>query len=441
MQKAYIVVDLGFGDSGKGKIVDHLAHTKDVDLVVRYNGGAQCAHNVEHIDGRHHSFAQFGAASFFPQVRTFFSKYAYFNPLTLAVEEAKLQSKGVKNLYSRFYVHEDTLVTTPYHRALNRLKEISRGALNKHGSCGMGIGETVALSLAEPQLAMRVKDLAAGPHYAAIQLDDIRKVLFNQVEPLLGSLPASDLVNLELSTFKVDPKDIIVRMQAVLKQIHVVNNEKVIELFNLSKNVAFEGAQGVLLDQDYGFHPYTTWSDTTSRNAHAIIHDLGLYHHIKTEEIGVVRAYTTRHGAGPFVAESEDVARLVEDIHNPHNIWQEHMRFGWFDNIALNYAHDVNKGVDYLAVTHVDWLQTVKEWRHVVSYDFGSGRELSMLPTLKFPNLQMLEERTQGLQSARPVFSSAYTKEEDMLDKLGGLLYTNIGIISRGRNTLDTINL
>jgi adenylosuccinate synthase len=147
-----VVVDLGYGDAGKGTVVDWLCSRADagpVHAVVRFNGGAQAAHNVVTSDGRHHTFAQFGSGSFIPGVRTHLSRFVLVDPLALAGEAAHLASLGVRDALDRVTVDRDALLATPYHRAANRARELARGD-RRHGSCGMGIGETASYALDHP---------------------------------------------------------------------------------------------------------------------------------------------------------------------------------------------------------------------------------------------------------------------------------------------------
>ena len=128
--------------------------------VVRFNGGAQAGHNVVTADGRHHTFAQFGSGTFWPGVRTFLSRFMLVDPLALAAEAAHLAAVGVSDALDRLAVDADALLATPYHRAANRARELARG-LDRHGSCGMGIGETASYALRFPADAPRVGDCAA----------------------------------------------------------------------------------------------------------------------------------------------------------------------------------------------------------------------------------------------------------------------------------------
>lgn len=144
--RAIIVVGLGFGDEAKGATVDHLARAiPDTTAVVRWSGGAQAAHNVVH-GPRHHTFRQFGSASLLG-VPTILRAPMMIDPTALEVEAEELRSIGVAAPFSLLTVDARSLVTTPYHVALNRAREQARGEA-AHGSCGMGVGETVAFALA-----------------------------------------------------------------------------------------------------------------------------------------------------------------------------------------------------------------------------------------------------------------------------------------------------
>ena len=141
-RRVSIVVDLGFGDAGKGLVTDALVRRDGAGLVVRYNGGAQAGHNVVTREGQHHTFAQFGAGSFVPGVRTFLAHPFVLHPTALLVEGDLLRARGVGDIFERLRVSERARVITPFHQAMNRLRELARGEA-RHGSCGVGVGETV----------------------------------------------------------------------------------------------------------------------------------------------------------------------------------------------------------------------------------------------------------------------------------------------------------
>ncbi|HEY7215209.1 MAG TPA: adenylosuccinate synthetase, partial [Thermoanaerobaculia bacterium] len=137
--RAFLLVDLGFGDAGKGLLTDFLVRRSGATVVVRYNGGAQAGHNVVTPDGRHHTFAQLGSGSFVAGVRTFLSRHVVVHPTALLAEAAALRAKGVGDALDRVRLSERALVITPFHQAAGRLRELARGAA-RHGSCGVGVG-------------------------------------------------------------------------------------------------------------------------------------------------------------------------------------------------------------------------------------------------------------------------------------------------------------
>ncbi|MEV4479936.1 adenylosuccinate synthetase [Micromonospora coxensis] len=326
-----IVVDLGYGDAGKGTVVDWLCATRPVHTVVRFNGGAQAAHNVVLPDGRHHTFAQFGAGTFRPGVRTHLSRHVVVDPLALAAEADHLDSVGVPDALDRLTVDGEALLATPYHRAANRAREIARGA-DRHGSCGLGVGEAVAYGLAHPDEAPRVAD-CRSPEWLRHRLTLLRDRLTAELGPL-DAPPVADCLP---------------AYAGFAGRVAIVDGSWLAGALRAGTCV-FEGAQGVLLDEWHGFHPYTTWSTTTFANAEALLAEAGLAG--AARRLGVLRVTTTRHGPGPLV--TEDPALPFTDPHNPTNPWQGRFRFGHFDAVAHRYALDVAGGVDGLALTHLD---------------------------------------------------------------------------------------
>ncbi|MFG1949842.1 adenylosuccinate synthetase [Micromonospora sp. NPDC048830] len=326
-----IVVDLGYGDAGKGTVVDWLCATRPVHTVVRFNGGAQAAHNVVLPDGRHHTFAQFGAGTFRPGVRTHLSRHVVVDPLALAAEADHLAAVGVPDALDRLTVDGEALLATPYHRAANRAREIARGA-DRHGSCGLGVGEAVAYGLAHPDEAPRVADCRT-PALLRRRLAALRDRLTAE----LGPLDAPPV------------EDCLPAFTGFAGRVAIVDRAYLAGVLRAGTCV-FEGAQGVLLDEWHGFHPYTTWSTTTFANADGLLAEAGLAG--EARRLGVLRVVTTRHGPGPLV--TEDPTLPLADPRNPTNPWQGRFRFGHFDAVSHRYALDVAGGVDGLALTHLD---------------------------------------------------------------------------------------
>ena len=358
--KAIVTIGLGYGDEGKGTTVDWLARTSGASLVVRYNGGAQAAHNVVSGD-RHHTFAQLGSASFV-SVPTLLSRHVLVNPIALLSE---LRASG----FPAPYVEDEALVTTPLHVAANRLRETIRSG-GRHGSCGMGIGETTAESLAAPAEALRIRDLRDGPTTRA-KLRSLQERLTTSFDE------APDCIDRDI-LFDPETIDRILEAFAVFVQTTpIVDGLFLANALRGPGNVIFEGAQGVLLDQDFGFQPHTTWTNITFDNAFDLLRGFSG----EVERLGIVRAYLTRHGAGPFVSEDARFDALSAHDHNRTGEWQGRFRSGAFDEVAIRYALDVVDGVDSLAVTNLDRLPLLGGNVPIVSAYEGADPSYFMDPT------------------------------------------------------------
>ena len=343
-RSAAIVVDLGFGDAGKGALVDRL--TRDgADWIVRFNGGAQAGHNVVTRDGRHHTFAQFGAGTLASaSARTLLSRFVVVHPTALLVEARHLERVGVREPLLRVAIDERALVTTPYHQAAGRLREELRGSA-RHGSCGVGVGETVADSLSAPELTIVAGDLVDRARLARKS-----SALRERKRAEMIALGAGSLA--EFSVF--DDEALAERwIDAIAPAAdRVVSRETAEAIVAGARRPVFEGAQGVLLDEDHGGHPHTTWSRCTFENASALLAESRFEGPI--ERLGVVRAYAVRHGAGPLP--TEDAILEHDEPHNATGPWQGAFRFGHFDRVLFDYALAACGGVDGVALTHVDQL-------------------------------------------------------------------------------------
>ncbi len=345
-----IITDLGYGDAGKGTAVDYYCSREPIRAVIRYNGGAQAAHNVVTPDGRHHTFAQFGSGSFHDGVLTHLSRYSLVDPLAMRNEAEHLISLGVTDIWDRLTVDADALITTPFHVAVNRARENARGA-GRHGSCGMGIGETQYFANEFPNEVIRLADLHSWP-------DLRRKLMF-----LVGYYQ-NEGFSFDLGTESLD--SIASHLFEAAIKINTATQWELDFLLQEGPCI-FEGAQGVLLDESRGFHPYTTWSKTTPDNAVQLLKDAGVPDSEVTR-VGVMRAYMTRHGAGPFVTEDDDLFSEFTELHNAHGEFQGGWRVGHLDFVALRYALEAAGGVDELFVTHLDQAESSTQLQYCAQY-------------------------------------------------------------------------
>jgi len=413
---AILIADLGYGDAGKGSLVDALARQTQVHTVVRYNGGAQAAHNVVTPEGRHHTFAQFGSAAFLPGVRTHLSRYMLLHPLAMLSEERHLRALGVRDAFARTSIERGVLVVTPFQQAANRLREMARGDA-RHGSCGMGIGETMADSLANGENALFAGDLA-DRDVVIRKLAWLRDAKIAQLEGLLGGLPSTPEVEAERGVL-FDPGIIAATAdvyQHFAAQVQLVEPGYLGLLLNRPGVVIFEGAQGVLLDEWWGFFPYNSWSTLTFRNADRLLEE----NHFEGEahKLGLIRAYATRHGAGPFVSEDARLTQAIPDRHNQNNAWQRQFRVGYLDLVALRYALRVVGRVDGLAVTNLDRMADFPEWQVCDAYQFPGPNpsgvadffecQGALCKNIRLPaaptDLSKMEQLTRLLMQMQPVY-------------------------------------
>jgi adenylosuccinate synthase len=410
MSEAWIVVDLGFGDQGKGTVTDFLVRDRGARTVVRYNGGAQAGHNVVTPDGRHHTFAQFGSGTFVPGVRTFLGAQVVVQPWAMVVEAEHLARAGVPDAFERTRVHEAARVVTPFHRAANRLRERARGEA-RHGSCGVGIGEAVRDSIECPDLVVRARDLFDRTVLRA----KLRRVQEHRRAEFLGAAPCEELGVLE----DPDAADFWIERLAPFRASARLAGDAALRAWLAEGPAVFEGAQGVLLDERHGFHPYTTWSDCTATHALAALAGFDG----PVVKLGVVRAYATRHGPGPFVTEDAALTARLPDPHNGRHPWQGEFRVGAFDAVATRYAIRACGGIDALAVTCLDRLD---DWRVATHYEMDGAvvRDLDA------------DTPTGRLFRARPVYRSA-TGIEDHVAAVAAETGVPVRLRSRGPTAAD----
>jgi adenylosuccinate synthase len=415
---AHLVVDLGFGDAGKGLVTDFLVRRHGATVVVRFNGGAQAGHNVVTSDGRHHTFSQFGAGTFVPGVKTLLARHVAIHPTALLVEADVLARKGVDDPLGRIAISAAALVVTPFHQAANRIREIARGAA-RHGSCGVGVGEAVRHALASPAEAMRARDLL-DPVAARAILRRTQDRLAAEVE---GLVPADHAEQRVLADRRL--LDLFLDQTAPLRREGiVVDDASIPALLRSAPSVVFEGAQGVLLDQDHGFHPHTTWSRCTFDNALELSGELDA-----VSRLGVLRALPSRHGAGPFPTEDAAVSAAVVEPHNLETPWQGRIRHGWFDAVLARYAIEACGGVDGLALTHLDAVERLSRFRVCDAYETRSA------PRVTAAGEEPSEALTRWLNAAKPLYRDADPR--DAAREVADLAGAEVTLISRGPTAGD----
>jgi adenylosuccinate synthase len=442
-KKNFIVTGLSLGDEGKGGIVDYLARRYDALTVIRYNGGGQAAHNVVTPDGTHHTFAQFTSGTFVPGVRTFLSRFMVIEPIAMLQESDTLRSVGVHDALERMIIDEECVVVTPFHWTTNRLRELARGN-NRHGSCGKGVGEATYDSQELPDsLVVRARDLR-NPGVVSKKLRQIQEYKVEQVRTLGADFSTNEFATQELKTLHSTEttKKAITWYKDLVRHAKIVPSHFLTSLLQENGTTICEGAQGVLLDEWHGFHPYTTRSTTTPANALTLLEENQYDGDVCT--IGVIRAYATRHGVGPFVTESDALRSLLPDNHNGFNEWQREFRAGWLDFVALRYALRVAKRVDCLAVTNVDRLTEFPDWNYCTEYRYN-GTEApqdlfrtadGLIQTIRYkdaPDLVHQGRLTEEMANCTPVYKKCECDNKELLRIIEEETATQVGIISSGQ--------
>ena len=336
MKKSFVVIGLGFGDEGKGLTTDYLCLHHPDALVVRFSGGHNAGHTVALPDGQRHVFSSFGSGTFRGNA-SYWSSYCTLYPSALLVEYAALKKL---NISPRLFLDARTMITTPYDLAYNQAVEM----INKHGSCGVGVGPTIerneslipykfyAQDMLYPQVA---KNRLAVIHryYQEKAKKDGREGLLEQYLSLATSA---------LMEFFFED------MKATLKIVDIVSEP---EIFHRFDTFIFEGSQGILLDQNYGFFPHVTRTNTTSQNAMELIkkHDLGL-----PDVYYITRVYLTRHGNGPMANEGSALELInIDKETNVLNGWQGNFRKSLLDLDMINYALQCDANYSALCPKHL----------------------------------------------------------------------------------------
>lgn len=408
-KNAFVVSGLGYGDEGKGSITHWLSCRHRAHTVIR-TGGPQALHRVVTGNGVSHVFSQFGSGTLRGSA-THLSKCMLIDPHAILAEGEVLQyERGIRGVFDMMTIHEDALVITPFHAIVGRVRELLRGS-NRRGSVGIGVGETVRDAYAYPDQAIYARHLEAPDlreRLAAIQrrLWDEFEMVADRASVIDSSV--SEHVRRELAWLE-NPDTVqwaVERFGDLAQRVRVVDTSFVAErILGIEGTVVLEGSQGVLLDPRYGFHPFTTQVRTTPQPALQVLRESNYGGSVQS--LGVLRAYYTRHGGGPFVTESEELTRELPDETNKSHPWQGSFRVGHFDRVLARYALKACGGtIDQLVFTCLDRVLSRESWSMCVAYDVASNMTFDDLPIANAGGathqLEKQEEITRMLSRATP---------------------------------------
>lgn len=316
MKEVDVVIGSNYGDEGKGSSVNHLC--KDSTIVVRFNGGAQAGHTVVH-DNIRHVFHSFGSGTL-KGCPTYFSSDFYVDPMMFFKEAYSISQK--KKLKFSIFADPECNIVTPFDVLINQLLEKSRGG-NRHGSCGMGFGESVRRS--NCGFALKLKDIGKVDVLELIEYFNKRT----------DELEIKITINNDLiEQFRIDCLDFV-------KYVKLVDFDKIDDMFD---NIVFEGAQGLRLDQNSKDFPHVTYSNTGLDNVLKLLdksrHKLNVHY--------ITRPYLTRHGAGPL--NNEIINPGIIDETNMPNDYQGSLRFSKMDGrTKIDIENDFYKSNGFLS--------------------------------------------------------------------------------------------
>lgn len=312
MKTASVVIGAGYGDEGKGLVTSTLAH--DHDLVVRFSGGSQAAHTV-YYKGMNHIFHHFGSGSL-QYKPTYLSEHFIVNPITFGTEQEALKEYGID---VSVFIDANCRMTTPFDMLINQALETKRGK-DRHGSCGMGINETV-LRCTDAHYDFSVYNVAKNMKH----MKDMLMCMFDEYYT-----KRADMLDLDIKYFKNKDDINSIVDHYVLDFVNMIESSTLVDSDILTEfeHVLFEGSQGLMLDEEYGEFPHVTRARTGMTNV------LEIMKKEMSDEIPrvyyVTRHYATRHGAG--VIEHEfDGAKIFPDATNVPNQWQGSLRYGFLD--------------------------------------------------------------------------------------------------------------
>lgn len=417
-----VVVGCQWGDEGKGKIVDLLA--TDADIIARYQGGANAGHTIW-VNNTKYILHLIPSGILHPKKKCYIGNGVVLDPFAFKEELDVLAGKGV--VYeNRLFVSPATNLVLPYHKLVDAVDEESRGT-SSLGTTMRGIGPAYVDKVARH--GIRVVDLFS-PERLKKRLDYQRSIKARYLEG--SSDPRADIDRTYESLIGLVD---FIRPMTVDVSLHLNRAAKE------GKSMLFEGAQGSMLDVDLGTYPFATSSNTTVGGA---LTGLGIGPRLVDQVVGVVKAYTTRVGAGPFPTELAD--EMGEQIRRQGDEYGSTTgrprRCGWLDLVALRHAVRIN-GVDSIAITKLDVLDNLSELKICTQYELnGETLEEVPLDLAELFHVRPVYQSVPGWMAdttGMTSFSSLPEKARQYLRLIADDLGVSICVISTGAKREETI--
>jgi adenylosuccinate synthase len=419
-----VVIGTQWGDEGKGKVVDLL--TAHASRVVRFQGGNNAGHTLV-VDGEKSIFHLIPSGILYPDKRCLIGNGVVVDPEVLLEEIKGLFERGIKVDPQRLGLSERAHLIMPYHKAIDIAREKAKGA-SKIGTTGRGIGPCYedkvarvgirAVDLTEPEsLEEKIKANLREKNFCLTNLFECEPLEYEPIAERYRSLSH------ELSPFIVD---VSIELDEAIRR---------------KENVLFEGAQGTLLDVDHGTYPFVTSSNPVAANASI---GAGIGPKRLDSIVGIVKAYSTRVGAGPFVSElTDEIGDYLQEKGQEFGATTgRRRRCGWLDLVVVRYSTRLN-GLTHLAITKLDVLTGLGTLNLCIAYEH-QGDTLENVPaqlsTLNncSPIYQAMEGWHEDISGARsleelPKNAQAYVK------RIEGFVGVPVSIVSVGPGREQTI--
>ncbi|MBW1689129.1 MAG: adenylosuccinate synthase [Deltaproteobacteria bacterium] len=419
-----VVVGTQWGDEGKGKIVDLLsAHA---EKVVRFQGGNNAGHTLV-VNGQQSIFHLIPSGMLYPNTRCLIGNGVVVDLEVLLEESQGLAKKGIAMTPQRLGISERAHLIMPYHKAIDVAREEAKGS-SKIGTTGRGIGPCYEDKVARVGIrACDLKDPGALREKIKLNLEEKNFCLTK----LFGSEP-------------LEYGPIVARYLAIADEISPFIVDVSAELdraINRGESILFEGAQGTLLDVDHGTYPFVTSSNPVAATASI---GAGIGPNKLDSIVGVVKAYTTRVGAGPFVSELVDeTGRYLQEKGQEFGATTgRRRRCGWLDLVIARYSSRLN-GLTHLAITKLDVLTGLDTLKLCIAYEHQGARlesvppELSTLETCS-PVYEEMEGWHQDISGARS-FEELPDNAQGYISRIEEFIGVPASIISVGSGRDETI--
>lgn len=424
-----IIVGAQWGDEGKGKIVDHLS--ENADIVARYQGGANAGHTVvvptrtpNGITSKEYVLHLIPSGIFHKHVTCVIGNGVVLDPVALMAEIDQLHQLGI-DVKGRLLISHNAHLIMPYHKLLDSIREQGE---EKIGTTGRGIGPAYIDKYA--RTGIRVVDL--------LDRDILGKKLKRNIEE------KNQILSKLYNSKELDVDAMIHEYQEFDKKIDEYVTDTSLYLHNAlkkKKKILAEGAQGALLDVDHGTYPFVTSSNPTSGGACT---GLGIPPTAIESVVGVVKAYSTRVGNGPFPSELNDTTgKLLRTTGGEYGATTGRpRRCGWLDIVSLRYSLRIN-GIQKIAITKLDVLDQFEEIKVCVGYTVGRKKvqnfptDLHMLELVQpqYRTFEGWKSTTSGVRS----YSKLPLRARAFIEAMATLLQTKVWMVSVGARRDQTL--